>query len=452
MLITTTLLAQVRNPIIRSNYGTGWNYLNTSISSIVSILFTIATVVFVFIFIVGAFQWITSGSDREKLASARGKITHAIVGLLVLLLIFLIAQFVNAILGLNIGFIGGPGSNECSTICRDLNYSSGYCADGSNPTPRSGCVNSGSDCHNPTRDCMCCGSGNASGPTVTGNGVPTIAGDEQNACYMAGGEWTLFPNSAADNCGAGSFLLVSTWGCDCGDSMCWNGSGCQSLNPPTPTSEIGVIIISSPPVRPTSTPVPTDTPAFVSGYCSDTDSGMDIFTFGIVTENTLNPGVELTHADYCFSSTLTEYACSLDQTPVSARVDCSSYGGAICLRGECCYNYGFGCSSDSDCCSPYSCSGGICKPTSNIILNEASGKSCTNLCWDSGFRTGTFCQSIGTDLDEGADNGETVLRNCTITTSYSCDSPILFSSSTDECGGHMTNWTYCNCVPNPFVQ
>lgn len=107
MLFFSTLIALVRNPVI-SSFGSGWNFVNSGVSVFINLGYLIATVVFVFIFIIGAFQWITSGSDKAKLAEARGKITHAIVGLLILLLIFLISQLVNWILGINIGQIGGP--------------------------------------------------------------------------------------------------------------------------------------------------------------------------------------------------------------------------------------------------------------------------------------------------------------------------------------------------------
>jgi len=157
MLFFSTLIAQVRNPII-SNFGSGWNFVNSGVSVFINLGYLIATVVFVFIFIVGAFQWITSGSDKTKLAEARGKITHAIVGLLILLLIFLISQLVNWILGINIGHLGGPGGDGgCTEFCTGNRYSSGYCASGVNPTGRPGCINLGHDCDFvPTQDCFCC--------------------------------------------------------------------------------------------------------------------------------------------------------------------------------------------------------------------------------------------------------------------------------------------------------
>ena len=48
------------------------------------------------------------------------------------------------------------------------------------------------------------------------------------ACEVAGGEWTEFPNACVDNCYAPDICAqVLTDGCDCGPGMCWNGLECQ---------------------------------------------------------------------------------------------------------------------------------------------------------------------------------------------------------------------------------
>ena len=547
MLILSTLLAQVRNPII-SNFGSGWNYVNSGVSTFINIGYLIATIVFVFIFIVGAFQWITSGSDKTKLAEARGKITHAIIGLIILLLIFLITQLVNWILGINIGFLRVPGGDGgCTEWCYEYHRPAqpyGFCSADPYITPPAGCDNYDHDCDfAPVQDCYCCSSssiGSVVWPT-TGVLIPTPSvSSERTVCENAGRNWILFPNSCADFCGVAGCLMVTTYGCDCGPTMCWNGSNCQISITPTPTSTVSVMIISSPtpiptstptntprptntptntprptntptntptstprptntptniplatptistgtgtcgcdlgvvtidncispyisqctgqyscscviPAAPTATPIPTSGPSLSpSAFCQDTDSGLDPFTFGVVSENTLVPGVTQYHADSCRINTLTEYACGPALNPVSASADCGLYSGAICLRGECCYDYGMGCVNPGDCCSPYVCNAGICQPSSNIILNEGSGKSCTNLCWDSGFRQGAFCRSIGTNTN--ADNREVYTASCSTTNIYTCDSPILLSSTgVAECNGFSPFWTYCNCVPNAVV-
>jgi len=56
-----------------------------------SILLIIAVVIALFILIIGAIQWIMAGDDNEKLASARGKIMGAIIGLIIVLLAWVIS-------------------------------------------------------------------------------------------------------------------------------------------------------------------------------------------------------------------------------------------------------------------------------------------------------------------------------------------------------------------------
>jgi hypothetical protein len=130
MFFSATLIAQVTNPILGGGLGQSWDYFNTVLPRFINIGYLIAIAVFVFIFIVGSFQWITAGGDKGKLAEARGKITHAIVGLLVLLLIFLITQFVNFVLGINIGMLGTPPGGD------DSGYTS------PSPTPVEFCTDS----------------------------------------------------------------------------------------------------------------------------------------------------------------------------------------------------------------------------------------------------------------------------------------------------------------------
>lgn len=52
---------------------------------------------------------------------------------------------------------------------------------------------------------------------------------DQKACLDSGGKWVLAPTACytfckkPDNCEE-----AFTWGCDCGDQKCWNGTQCQT--------------------------------------------------------------------------------------------------------------------------------------------------------------------------------------------------------------------------------
>src|SRR4051812_19915777 len=56
------------------------------ISNVITIVFVVAALVVLFFLILGAFQWITSGGDKDKVGKARQGILNALIGLAVLAL------------------------------------------------------------------------------------------------------------------------------------------------------------------------------------------------------------------------------------------------------------------------------------------------------------------------------------------------------------------------------
>ncbi len=72
------------------------------LSNIIKIIFSVAVLAVLFMLIFGAFQWITSGGDKEGVTKARERITHALVGLAILALSFLIVAILGAILKINL--------------------------------------------------------------------------------------------------------------------------------------------------------------------------------------------------------------------------------------------------------------------------------------------------------------------------------------------------------------
>lgn len=56
---------------------------------------------------------------------------------------------------------------------------------------------------------------------------------EQELCDAAGGVWKEMPNACVDSCRSQREGLmcaqVLTYGCDCGEGMCWNGESCEEI-------------------------------------------------------------------------------------------------------------------------------------------------------------------------------------------------------------------------------
>ncbi|SRR5258708_3693651 len=95
---------------LSKEFGFGFfNSFGELISKLVPIVFDLVAVVIVFYFLYAGFRFIISGGDKNAVAEARGMITHAIIGLLMLIILFLFLQVLPKWLGLE-GFqiIGGP--------------------------------------------------------------------------------------------------------------------------------------------------------------------------------------------------------------------------------------------------------------------------------------------------------------------------------------------------------
>ncbi len=76
------------------------------ISAIVGTLLILAALMAFLYLIIGGIQWITSGGDKTHMETARNKITHAIVGLIIVGAAWAVMVLVQNFLGLN---IFGPG-------------------------------------------------------------------------------------------------------------------------------------------------------------------------------------------------------------------------------------------------------------------------------------------------------------------------------------------------------
>lgn len=81
------------------------NDLGQLISALVGALLIISALLAFFFLILGGIQWITSGGDKAGMEAARNKITHAIVGLIIVASAWAIMMLVQNFLGISI--IGG---------------------------------------------------------------------------------------------------------------------------------------------------------------------------------------------------------------------------------------------------------------------------------------------------------------------------------------------------------
>lgn len=83
--------------------------IGSLISALVGTLLIVAALLAFLYLVLGGIQWITSGGDKAGMEAARNKITHAIVGLIVVGAAWAIMILVQQFLGITV--IGGAGIN-----------------------------------------------------------------------------------------------------------------------------------------------------------------------------------------------------------------------------------------------------------------------------------------------------------------------------------------------------
>ena len=96
-------IAQITNPAVpklQSKSGVG--FFQDLLPRLVGLALVVGLLIFFFIMITGAIQWITSGGDKAALENARGKISSALVGLVILLALFAFIKLLESFFGINI--------------------------------------------------------------------------------------------------------------------------------------------------------------------------------------------------------------------------------------------------------------------------------------------------------------------------------------------------------------
>jgi len=77
----------------------GYTDLGNAIGNLITVAFVIAIIVVLIMLVLGAFEWIVSGGDKEAVGKARNRILNALIGLAVLAIAFALAQLGAQILG-----------------------------------------------------------------------------------------------------------------------------------------------------------------------------------------------------------------------------------------------------------------------------------------------------------------------------------------------------------------
>jgi hypothetical protein len=99
--IINTALSDQLSALLDASSGSS-DFWNNTLSAGITLMFTVGAIVFLGIIMLGGIQWITSGGDKASVEAARGRITSAIVGLVILLSVFALVIAVEYFFGVNL--------------------------------------------------------------------------------------------------------------------------------------------------------------------------------------------------------------------------------------------------------------------------------------------------------------------------------------------------------------
>ncbi len=79
--------------------STGASAISQFLSNAIVLIYSVAGIVFIFMIIWGAFGWMTSGGDKEAMASAQKRIINAFIGIILFAVAFAIIRVIGQFTG-----------------------------------------------------------------------------------------------------------------------------------------------------------------------------------------------------------------------------------------------------------------------------------------------------------------------------------------------------------------
>lgn len=101
------VFAEITNPVLpgalgAAGKGGGGKVVGGIISGVIGAIFAIALLLTLIYLFLGGIEWLGSGGDKTHLENARNKITHAIVGLVIVAAAWALTTIVGDFFGLKI--------------------------------------------------------------------------------------------------------------------------------------------------------------------------------------------------------------------------------------------------------------------------------------------------------------------------------------------------------------
>ena len=84
---------------------TGASGISKFFSNFIALFYSVAILVLISMLVWGAFDWLTSEGDKEKIAAARGKLINAVIGIMLFAVAFAVIQVLGQFTGFTF-FVG----------------------------------------------------------------------------------------------------------------------------------------------------------------------------------------------------------------------------------------------------------------------------------------------------------------------------------------------------------
>ncbi len=94
-----SVFGQIQPPSAITALGNGSTGISKFLNNLIILIYMIAAVVFIFMMVWGALQWLISGGDKEAVAGARNRIIHAIIGIMLFAAAFALIQILGTFTG-----------------------------------------------------------------------------------------------------------------------------------------------------------------------------------------------------------------------------------------------------------------------------------------------------------------------------------------------------------------
>ena len=94
----------IKNPALGPSLQgkSGQEFFSDFLPKMIGVGLLIGALIFFFVMVVGAIQWITSGGDKNAIEGARGKLLNAITGIIILFAVFAIVKVIENFFGIHI--------------------------------------------------------------------------------------------------------------------------------------------------------------------------------------------------------------------------------------------------------------------------------------------------------------------------------------------------------------